>query len=65
MPGVKTQTTTVLLALPEIVRVFYHTTQYEQNLRVVDIARTLGYKNPNHFSAAFKKRYGTAPSELK
>lgn len=36
-----------------------------KHLRVVDIARTLGYKNPNHFSAAFKKRYGTAPSELK
>ncbi|MBX2956748.1 MAG: helix-turn-helix transcriptional regulator [Cyclobacteriaceae bacterium] len=37
----------------------------ENNHRVIDIARTLGYKNPNHFTTAFKKRYGVTPTELR
>lgn len=37
----------------------------DNNLRIVDVSRTIGYKNPNHFSTAFKKHYGMAPSELK
>jgi AraC family transcriptional activator of pyochelin receptor len=37
----------------------------ENKLRVIDIARTIGYKNPNHFTTAFKKRYGVAPTELR
>ena len=37
----------------------------DDNHRVVDIARTLGYKNPNHFSTAFKRRFGVSPSDLK
>jgi AraC family transcriptional regulator, transcriptional activator of the genes for pyochelin and ferripyochelin receptors len=37
----------------------------ENNLRVIDVSRTIGYKNPNHFSTAFKKHYGITPSELK
>lgn len=37
----------------------------EKELRVADIARTIGYKNPNHFSTAFKKHFGVAPTELK
>lgn len=34
-------------------------------LRIVDVARTLGYKNPNHFSTAFKRKFGVSPSEVK
>jgi len=37
----------------------------EQKLRVVEVARTVGYKNPNHFSTAFKRRYGYIPSEVR
>jgi AraC-like DNA-binding protein len=37
----------------------------EKDLRVADIARTIGYKNPNHFSTAFKKHFGVAPTEMK
>ena len=37
----------------------------DQGLLVTEVARTIGYKNPNHFSCAFKKRYGVSPSELK
>jgi len=37
----------------------------EDSLRVIDVARAIGYKNPNHFSAAFKKRYGVVPTEIR
>lgn len=37
----------------------------DDNLRVINVARIIGYKNPNHFSAAFKKRYGVVPTELR
>lgn len=38
---------------------------HEKDARIVDVARTIGYRNPNHFSAAFKKKYGFNPSMLK
>lgn len=37
----------------------------EQDLQVTEVARTIGYKNPNHFSAAFKRQFGFCPSELR
>lgn len=37
----------------------------DRGLLVTEVARILGYKNPNHFSSAFKKRYGVNPSDLK
>lgn len=37
----------------------------EESLMVTEVARAVGYKNPNHFSAAFKKHYGISPSEVK
>ncbi len=37
----------------------------ENKLRVIDVARTMGYKNPNHFTTAFKKRYGFSPTGLR
>ncbi|MBL7852686.1 MAG: helix-turn-helix transcriptional regulator [Cyclobacteriaceae bacterium] len=33
--------------------------------RVVDVARELGYRNANHFSTAFKKRFGVSPSQVR
>jgi AraC-like DNA-binding protein len=36
----------------------------ERNLSVMEISRTLGYKNPNHFSAAFKKKFNMTPSSV-
>ena len=38
---------------------------YEGDLMITEIARTVGYKNPNHFSSAFKKRFGFNPSVVK
>lgn len=32
---------------------------------IADIAFTVGYKNPQHFTAAFKRKFGYLPSELK
>lgn len=34
-------------------------------MNINQIALHLGYKNPNHFSSAFKKQYGFSPSELR
>jgi AraC-like DNA-binding protein len=37
----------------------------DEAMLVTEVARTVGYKNPNHFSAAFKKHYGISPSDVK
>ena len=37
----------------------------EHGLTITEVARTVGYKNPNLFSAAFMRRYGVKPCELK
>lgn len=34
----------------------------EEGLLVTEVSRSIGYKNPNHFSTAFKKRFGVQPS---
>jgi AraC-like DNA-binding protein len=35
-----------------------------QNLQMREVAIELGYKNPSHFSAAFKKHFGFLPTEM-
>ncbi len=37
----------------------------EQNMNVGEVSLQIGYKNQRHFSAAFKKKYGFLPSQLK
>lgn len=37
----------------------------EHDMIVADVARIVGYKNPNHFSSAFKRRFGISPSDVK
>jgi AraC-like DNA-binding protein len=37
----------------------------DHGLLVTEVSRTVGYKNPNHFSSAFKRKYGVSPSDLK
>ncbi len=34
-------------------------------MNIAEVADTVGYKNPNHFTTAFKKYFGFVPSELK
>jgi AraC-like DNA-binding protein len=36
----------------------------DKGFMVVEVARIVGYKNPNHFSSAFKRRYGINPSDV-
>ena len=35
------------------------------DLRMADIARTMGYAKPGHFAAAFKARYGVSPQRMR
>lgn len=35
----------------------------EQELNIAEISDLIGYKNPRHFSSAFKKKYGVSPSQ--
>ena len=35
------------------------------DLSVAEIARLTGYKNPTHFTAAFKKKFGVLPGSLR
>ena len=37
----------------------------EQGCYVSEVSRELGYKNPHHFTVAFKRRFGICPSLLK
>lgn len=37
----------------------------DRQMRVAEVARTLGYKNPNHFSTAFKRVFGVVPTDLR
>jgi AraC-like DNA-binding protein len=41
-----------------------HRMLQEEGKMVVEVARVMGYKNPNHFSTAFKKRFGVSPSHV-
>jgi AraC-like DNA-binding protein len=36
----------------------------EESLLVNEVAGRVGYKNPNHFSTAFKKRFGVTPGKI-
>jgi AraC-like DNA-binding protein len=37
----------------------------DEDRLVTDVARELGYKNPNHFTAAFKRKFGVSPSQVR
>ncbi|MDQ1096898.1 MULTISPECIES: helix-turn-helix domain-containing protein [Chryseobacterium] len=37
----------------------------DQDLNVGEVSQLMGYKNQRHFSAAFKRKYGVAPSHLR
>lgn len=36
----------------------------EEKARVQDVYADVGFKNPSHFSTAFKKQYGVSPSDI-
>lgn len=38
---------------------------FDKGMYVGEVSRFVGYKNPNHFATAFKRRFGINPSKLK
>ncbi|MEI9920646.1 MAG: AraC family transcriptional regulator [Bacteroidota bacterium] len=36
----------------------------KEDLTVTEVSKLVGYKNPNHFSAAFKKKFGVSPVKV-
>ena len=38
--------------------------QLKEGRKVQDVYVDVGFKNPAHFSTAFKKRYGISPTEV-
>jgi AraC-like DNA-binding protein len=44
---------------------YAHSLLRDEDKMVVEVAREVGYKNPNHFSAAFKRRFGFTPSAVR
>lgn len=36
----------------------------EEGARIVDVSAEVGFKNPSHFSTAFKKQYGISPTSV-
>lgn len=37
----------------------------EERRSVFEVAQIVGYKNPQHFSTAFKRFFGLSPGQLK
>ncbi|WP_223607858.1 AraC family transcriptional regulator [Chryseobacterium sp. OSA05B] len=37
----------------------------EKDMNISEVSDAMGYKNPRHFSTAFKKKFGIVPSQLK
>ncbi len=37
----------------------------EQDLTVAEVAYSVGYRNPQHFSSAFKRKFGVSPGQMK
>ena len=37
----------------------------EEGMTVAEVSERVGYKNPQHFSTAFKRKYGFSPGQLK
>ncbi|HZY81067.1 MAG TPA: AraC family transcriptional regulator [Cyclobacteriaceae bacterium] len=42
-----------------------HDLLVKEDRTVTEVARLVGYKNANHFSTAFKKRFGISPTKVK
>jgi len=44
---------------------YAHTLLADHNRNVSEVAPIVGYHNANHFSTAFKRKFGISPSQLK
>lgn len=60
----KTFSKSIFEYLSEMRMAHAHQLLQEKKYSVSEVARIIGYKNPHHFSAAFKKRFSISPSYL-
>jgi AraC-like DNA-binding protein len=44
---------------------YAHSLLLDEKKMIADVAREVGYKNPHHFSTAFKRKFGINPSHLR
>jgi AraC-like DNA-binding protein len=51
--------------LSELKMDYAHMLILEEQKMVTEVAHIIGYKNPNHFSTAFKRKFGINPSQLR
>lgn len=51
--------------LHELKMEYAHCLLLNQDKLVTEVAREVGYKNPNHFSVAFKRKFGCNPSQVR
>lgn len=51
--------------ISELKMEYAHHLLRDEDKMVTEVARVVGYKNPNHFSAAFKRKYGINPSQAR
>lgn len=51
--------------LSELKMDYAHMLILEEHKLVAEVAHIVGYKNPNHFSTAFKRKFGINPSQLR
>lgn len=57
--------TTVFSYIHSLRMTHAHALIADQKLSISVVAGKVGYKNPNHFSAAFKKQFGFSPSSIR
>jgi AraC-like DNA-binding protein len=51
--------------LSELKMEYAHNLLFDEKKMIAEVAREVGYKNPHHFSTAFKRKYGFNPSQLR
>jgi AraC-like DNA-binding protein len=57
--------TTVFSYLNELKMDYAKRLILDEKKTIYEVAMTLGYSEPHHFYAAFKRRFGYSPGELK
>lgn len=57
--------TTIFNHLYDERMVLGHKLLIEQDTSIADVAQQVGYKNPTHFTAAFKRKFNELPKEVK
>jgi AraC-like DNA-binding protein len=57
--------TTIFEYIHDLKMAHAHNLLLDSHMYVNEVATQIGYKNPNHFSTAFKRKFGISPTALK